>query len=337
MKKRIALLFVLIMVLTCVPVMASAPAGSPAAAESVTVQAAKSGWIKTGDYYRYYVNGQYYKNGIYEIGGELFGFNGSGYLQQGFFKINGRLYYGSKAFGPKGYGIVVTGYQKIGSDYYCFNPKNNGAAIRGFVSFGGNRYFFDPETCKQRRTKGWFYYGNAMYYVQADGTIAVNKTVDGYKIGATGAVTDVYGMDKKAQGYSSDTRYLILVNKKQHVINVYQGSKGSWVGVRRNMPCTIGKSSTPSPSGSWRLNHKSSRPYGYKDFNGSTVFYATRISAGNYFHSILYKKGSRNPATAKVKDGSLGKNKSNSCIRMRLEDAKYIHQVTPRNSRVIVY
>ena len=125
--------------------------------------------------------------------------------------------------------------------------------------------------------------------------------------------------------------------KGKHNINIYQGSKGKWTCIRRNIRCTIGKKSTPSPSGSWTLNHKTNKKHGYKDFSASTAFYATRISAGNYFHSILYRKGSRNPATAKVKDGSLGKSKSNSCIRLPLADAKFIYQVTPTKTRVIVY
>jgi lipoprotein-anchoring transpeptidase ErfK/SrfK len=127
------------------------------------------------------------------------------------------------------------------------------------------------------------------------------------------------------------------VNKKRHEINAYKGSKGNWTIIRRAMPCTIGKSSTPTPSGSYRLDHKSKKAYGYKDFKASTVFYTTRISAGNYFHSILYRLGCRNPYTHSPKDSTLGKNKSNSCIRMKLADAKLIHQSIPTNTRVIVY
>ena len=337
MKKKLAMLFVVIMMLSCMPVMAdTVPAGTGAAAanNTVSVSAVKKGWQKVGSNWRYYVKGKYKKNCIYKIGTAFYAFNSKGYLQKGWTTINGKnTYYGSTQFGPKGYGILIKGYVRIGNDYYYLKP----AMQKGFVKIGKKLYYFSTETGKQQRDKGWFTVNNKMYYVQADGSIATNTTVDGYKVGATGAVSDITGMDKKAQGYSSSTRYLILVNKKQHLINIYKGSKGSWTAVRRNIPCTIGKSSTPSPSGKFTLNHKSSRAYGYKDFNGSTVFYATRISAGNYFHSILYRKGSRNPATAKVKDGSLGKSKSNSCIRMPLQDAKYIHQVTPTGSRVVVY
>jgi hypothetical protein len=337
MKKKIAVLFVLIMILSSMPVMAAASADSAGAASGVTVQAAKSGWVKSGTGYMFYVNGNAYKNGIFWINGKRYGFDANGKLCRGWFKLHGCTYFASNINGAKGYGEVLTGYRKIGDKFYYLDPQKSGLRRSGFWWLGGKLYFFSYIDFSQRRTKGWFFIGNTMYYVKADGTIATNTTIDGYKIGGDGAVTDISGMDKKAQGYSSNTRYLILVNKKEHKINIYQGSKGSWAGVRRNMLCTIGKSSTPSPSGSFRLDHKSSKTYGYKDFKNSTAFFATRISAGNYFHSILFKKGCRNPYTHSPKDASLGKSKSNSCIRLSVENARFIHQVTPKNTRVIVY
>jgi lipoprotein-anchoring transpeptidase ErfK/SrfK len=337
MKKKIAMLFVVIMILS-MPVMAgTVSADAAGSAPSVEVQAAKSGWVKSGSTFMYYVNGKAYKSGIYWINGKRYGFDATGKLCKGWFKLNNHTYYASAVSGAKGFGEVLTGYRKIGNKYYYLDPNKSGMRRCGFIWIGGKLYFFSSVDFSQRRTKGWFFIGNTMYYVKSDGTIATNTTIDGYKIGGDGAVKDISGMDSKAQGYSSNTRYLILVDKKNHKVSVYQGSKGKWAAVRRNMICTTGKSSTPSPSGSFRLDHKSSRVYGYKDFGGSTVFYATRITAGNYFHSILYRKGCRNPYTHSPKDATLGKSKSNSCIRLSVENAKYIHQVTPRNTRVIVY
>ncbi len=345
MKKKITMLFAMfmILILTCMPAMAvtvEAEADAAAATSTVSTQAASTGWKKVGKYYRYYyASGKYYKNSVRKIGNMYFGFSAKGNLCCGWFTINGNKYYASVKKGAKGIGVgqILTGYRKIGNDYYYLVPSKKGAAKKGFCTLGKKLYYFDSSTGKQRRTKGWFFVNNAMYYVKADGTIATNTSIDGYKIGANGAVTDVYGMDKKAQGYSSSTRYLILVNKSKHQVNVYKGSKGHWAIVRRAMPCTVGKSSTPSPSGSFRLGHKRSTAYGYKDFTGSTVFYTTRITAGNYFHSVLYKLGCRNPYTTSPKDATLGKNRSNSCIRLKLADAKLIHSVTPTNTRVIVY
>ena len=64
MKKKLAMLFVVIMLLSCMPVMAvTVPAGADTAAATtgtVTTQAASTGWVKVDKYYRYYyAKGEY--------------------------------------------------------------------------------------------------------------------------------------------------------------------------------------------------------------------------------------------------------------------------------------
>ncbi len=338
MKRAIATLFVVVMILSCMPVMAAAvPEGTTDSSKTVSVQATKTGWKKSGTSWMYYVNGKPLKSQIATIGKKKYGFDKNGKMCLGFYKLWGSTYYGSRNQGAKGCGEILTGYRKIGNGFFYLNPAKLGRVTKGFVKIGGKLRYFRVKDGKQRTTKGWFQYGSAMYYVKADGTIATNCTIDGYKIGADGAVKDVYGMDKKAQGYDSNTRYLIMVNKSKHVVNFYKGSKGSWTIIKRNIPCTIGKKSTPTKSGSFKLSIRSTRAYGYKDFNSATAFYATRINAGNFFHSVLYKLGCRNPYNSSPKDARLGKNLSNSCIRLPLADAKYIYDKFPRYTRTVVY
>ena len=340
MKKRLALLFVLIMVLSCMPVMAvTVPdGGAVTAAATKSSSSSKTGWRKKSSKYRYYyTKSKYYKNTLKMINGYVYAFDKKGYVQRGWVTYNNKKYYASYNEGaaPMKYGALLTGWRNIGGAYYYLNPSG-GAMVTGLVKIGNYYYYFDPGTGKQVRTANATVTANGnIYKVLANTSLQYVRKAPAAATASVGK--DAYGMDAKAQKYSSSTRYLILVNKGKHNINIYQGSKGKWTCIRRNIRCTIGKKSTPSPSGSWTLNHKTNKKCGYKDFSASTAFYATRISAGNYFHSILYRKGSRNPATAKVKDGSLGKSKSNSCIRLPLADAKFIYQVTPTKTRVIVY
>ena len=299
MKKKLAMLFVVIMILSCMPVMAATvPAGADAATETVTTQAA-TGWRKVGKNYRYYyAAGKYYKNCVKKIGSQLYGFNDKGNLCCGWFRIKTMTFYASVKQGAPGVnkGQILTGYRKIGNDYYYLHPQKGGARASGFITVKGKLLYFNPSGGKQVRTKGWITVGKYMYYVKADGSIATNTTIDGHKIGANGAVSDPYGYDRKAQGYSSETRYLILVNKSTK-------------------------------------NGK----YGRKDFKGTTAFYAFRINAGNFFHSVLYRKGCSNPYTSSPVDATLGKSISNSCIRLPLADAKFIWDNMKRGTRVVVY
>ena len=83
MKKKLAMLFVVIMLLSCMPVMAvTVPAGADTAAATtgtVTTQAASTGWIKVDKYYRYYyAKGKYYTNCVKKIENKLFGFSKKG-------------------------------------------------------------------------------------------------------------------------------------------------------------------------------------------------------------------------------------------------------------------
>ena len=202
MKRKLAMLFAVIMILSCMPVMAGTVSADAAAAaeKTVTVQA-KSGWVKSGTAYMYYVNGKAYKNGVYKISNKLYGFDASGKLCKGWFKLNGHTYYASVSNGAKGYGEVLTGYRKIGNKFFYLDPSNKGMRRCGFIRIAGKLYFFSSVDFAQRRTKGWFAYGKFRYYVQADGTIATNTTIDGVKVGANGAAAaDNYGMDKHARG-----------------------------------------------------------------------------------------------------------------------------------------
>ena len=335
MKKMIAMLFVVVMILSCVPVMAvTVPdGGAVTAAAKKSSSSSKTGWRKKGSKYRYYyTKKKYYKKQIRAIGGRLYAFDKKGYVQRGWVTYNNKKYYASYNEGaaPMKYGALLTGWRNIGGAYYYLNPSG-GAMVTGLVKIGNYYYYFDPGTGKQVRTANAVVTANGYRYkVLADFSVQY--------IGKAPVNPDPYGMNKKAQGYSSQTRYLILVNKSKHIVNVYQGKKGSWSLIRGNMVCTVGKKSTPTKSGNFNLSTmRTKRKYGYKDFGGSTAFYAARITAGNFFHSILYKQGCRNPYTAKPKDATLGKNKSNSCIRLALENARYIYEKMPLRTAVIVY
>ena len=91
MKRRIAMLFVLVMILSCMPVMAAAvPAGAADSSKTLSVQA--SGWVKSGTTWMYYVNGKALKSQIATIGKKKYAFDANGKLCLGFFKLWGSTY-----------------------------------------------------------------------------------------------------------------------------------------------------------------------------------------------------------------------------------------------------
>ena len=148
MKKKFTMLFAFLMILmlSCMPVMAfTAPAeAETAAADTVGTQAVtKTGWVKVGKYYRYYyASGKYYKNCVKKIENKLFGFSKEGNLCCRWFKINNATYYASVKSGAKGIGVgqILTGYRKIGNDYYYLHPQKAGARASGFITINKKLY-----------------------------------------------------------------------------------------------------------------------------------------------------------------------------------------------------
>jgi lipoprotein-anchoring transpeptidase ErfK/SrfK len=67
--------------------------------------------------------------------------------------------------------------------------------------------------------------------------------------------------------------------------------------------------------------------------HGYTCWYATQISGNYLFHSVLYYPGSK----SRIKDGRLGMGVSHGCVRLAIENAKWIYDTIPRGTRIVIY
>ena len=145
-------------------------------------------------------------------------------------------------------------------------------------------------------------------------------------------------MDKKASQYDSPTDYLILVDKKNHILGVYCADGSGWKNVFHSI-CTLGAPETPTPSGSFLLGSYDGLPFRWKFFetdeNQIRCWWATRFAPGGYLiHSVLYEPSS--PAE-QIIDGRLGVDASYGCVRLEIEKAKWIYDNVPENSRCVIY
>jgi uncharacterized protein YjdB len=136
-------------------------------------------------------------------------------------------------------------------------------------------------------------------------------------------------MDAKAQGYSSRTGYLILIDKSSHYLALYRGSKGSW-RQDRSWKVDVGAPGTPTPSGEFHLGTK----HPYFDSGTCRCWYASQVTGSIYLHSVLYfQTGS----PSRIMDGRLGMSISHGCIRMELSNAKWIWDNVPAGTTIVVY
>ncbi len=187
---------------------------------------------------------------------------------------------------------------------------------------------------------GWVYAHKQWYHYDGAGNVtAVAESIPGYiwKDLSTEEFTFVsdahsdarVDMLTRANSYSSPSKYIILVNRTTHTTGVYEGSKGKWKEV---MYVTVsdGAPRTPTVEGVFKVGIKMR----YFDSEGHRLFYATQFYYDYLFHSISYYQ---DPQPTRIRDGRIGVPISHGCVRMVLEDAKWIYDNVPAGTTVVVY
>ncbi|MGG7143084.1 L,D-transpeptidase [Clostridium nigeriense] len=126
--------------------------------------------------------------------------------------------------------------------------------------------------------------------------------------------------------FSSNTKYFIWVDLKNFKVNIFTGSKDNWKLVHSYL-CTIGKKSTPTPKGSFKVGIKGLY-FGVE--KGYKCWYYTQIKGNYLFHSIIYN------LDGSVRDGRLGMALSDGCVRLEKINAKWIYDNIPEGTKVYI-
>ena len=126
--------------------------------------------------------------------------------------------------------------------------------------------------------------------------------------------------------YSSSTQFLIYVDLNNFKVNIFKGKKNQWI-ILKSYLCTIGKNSTPTPKGTFKIGVKGL----YFGVNkGYKCWYYSSFKGNYLFHSIIYN------LDGSIRDGRLGMKLSDGCIRLLKDNAKYIWDNVPRGTSVII-
>lgn len=142
--------------------------------------------------------------------------------------------------------------------------------------------------------------------------------------------------EKDSQQSASDETefpYYIKINRKQNCITVYTlDENGEYTVPYKAMICSTGLYNA-TPRGTFHLSTK----YLWRELYGKVYGqYATRITGGVLFHSVPYYKKSKS-ALCTEKYNKLGQQASMGCVRLTVEDAKWIADNCPSGTTVEIY
>ena len=142
--------------------------------------------------------------------------------------------------------------------------------------------------------------------------------------------------EKDSQQSASDETefpYYIKINRRQNCITVYTlDENGEYTVPYKAMICSTGLYNA-TPRGTFHLSTK----YLWRELYGKVYGqYATRITGGVLFHSVPYYKKSKS-ALCTEKYNKLGQQASMGCVRLTVEDAKWIADNCPSGTTVEIY
>ena len=282
--------------------------------------------------------GHHFKKGLCETpdkGTQYF--NAYGVRKVGYIMIDGKWYHFKKDTGMDR-GIVWLSAKTVsgtsfGKGYHYFSTSTGVHVTNAWADFEGNRYRLGSSGAA---LTGWQKLDGAYYHFNTKGVMEKNKSVNGISLGGDGKAS-VSGvqveMMLRVQSVSSKTGWLCCTDKDNHRAGFFKGYKGSWTLVKY-WPVTVGawvQGKSRTPSGTYRVAYKQ-----YRMTHLTSFYYVTWTSGGVGYHSKLYSINVYSPDNPIV-DNSMGVHISNGCMRLDLENAKWVYNTIPNNSAVLIY
>ena len=129
--------------------------------------------------------------------------------------------------------------------------------------------------------------------------------------------------------------YVLKVSVDDQRVYAYAPDRnGEYTDLVRTMKCSTGRKGTPTPKGTFTDTAPGARWHFFKKFN-CWAQYAFYIQGDIMFHSVLYSQKGGKVTQSSV--NHLGSRASHGCVRLSVEDAKWIWNNCPSNTRVEVY
>ncbi|MDD4104237.1 MAG: peptidoglycan-binding protein [Eubacteriales bacterium] len=120
--------------------------------------------------------------------------------------------------------------------------------------------------------------------------------------------------------------YALEVDVTNQLIKVYgRDEQGGYSDFLRAMWCSTGTTRYPSDVGTFTITERRARWAEFPNWGGGKAQYWVRITSDIAFHSVIYSAYDTKAVNMKSVN-ALGKRASHGCIRLTLEDAKWVYQ-----------
>ena len=134
-------------------------------------------------------------------------------------------------------------------------------------------------------------------------------------------------IELNSKGLFSNTSYYIIIDTTNQRVDVFNGYKEHWKLIR-SMTCATGKAETPTVKGFFSVQDKGDM---FRAGSNTICKYYTRFYGNYLFHTVLLDN------EGNIQDPTLGTPASHGCVRLSIEDAKYIYYNIPYDTAVWSY
>ncbi|MDV5115678.1 L,D-transpeptidase [Clostridium perfringens] len=128
---------------------------------------------------------------------------------------------------------------------------------------------------------------------------------------------------------TSNTNYLVFVNIAEQKTYVYEGSKNDWT-LDKTFTCSTGIEGKETPVGVFTVQNRA--PWFFSPKYGQGGKYYVQFMGNYLFHSIPF-----NSDKTTISDPTLGCQASHGCIRLSVEDSKWLYDNVQNGSKIIIY
>lgn len=223
-------------------------------------------------------------------------------------------------------GHLMTKYGKFttqdehGKTYTYYGREDTGAVVIGtYTAPNGQVYRGDNDG--HLITVGWFKMNGSWYWMYSNGN-------------STKFTNAAYSAWNSIKNWSSSTSYLICVDNSNLRTIIFQGSAGNWTPIR-DVLCSVGKAPSNAAEvaegygatvrGVYSIIRKGYVMGNDPDYYYWTEFWQPRAGEeGQRFHSRPYWRNSSGTPGALYDNGNFGKAQTHGCVRLNLEDVKFI-------------